>query len=95
MSRYRIERRDLDGRGPTRVRAYDLPAKGDFWASVTDVPCPSCPGTVRWAEAGYVPGYRICDACGRHFLAAGTAAAPLLLRVGSRRSRQARIRVTL
>jgi hypothetical protein len=38
------------------------------WASVTDVPCLyKCRGTLRWAENGYVPGYRICDACGRHY----------------------------
>ena len=59
----------------------------DYWTTVTDVPCPSaCGGTVRWAEAGYVPGYRICDRCGRHYLAGGTGEAPTLLRVGSRRS---------
>ncbi|OFW37671.1 MAG: hypothetical protein A3J29_06260 [Acidobacteria bacterium RIFCSPLOWO2_12_FULL_67_14b] len=61
----------------------------DYWSAVTDVPCPAdaCTGTIRWAEAGYVPGYRICDGCGRHYQADGTAAAPVLLRVGSRRSR--------
>ncbi len=38
------------------------------WESVTDVPCLfKCDGTIRWAEAGYVPGYRICDGCGRHY----------------------------
>ena len=58
----------------------------DYWAAVTDVPCPCCDGTIRWAEAGYVPGYRICDFCGRHFVAGGNAEAPTLLRVGSRRS---------
>ena len=50
----------------------------DYWASVTDVPCPSCEGTVRWAEAGYVPGYRICDGCGQHWLAAGDIQRPVL-----------------
>lgn len=39
------------------------------WESITDVSCPTrnCPGELRWAEAGYVPGYRICDCCGSHF----------------------------
>lgn len=60
----------------------------DYWAAVTDVPCPCCgTGTIRWAEAGYVPGYRICDGCGRHYLAGGTGEAPTLMRMGSRRSR--------
>jgi hypothetical protein len=33
------------------------------WDDITDVSCPivGCEGTLRWAEAGYVPGYRICD----------------------------------
>ena len=52
----------------------------DYWQAVTDVPCPCCKtGTVRWAEAGYVPGYRICDGCGKHFLAKGSAQAPTLV----------------
>lgn len=60
----------------------------EYWPAVTDVPCPAqCGGSVRWAEAGYVPGYRICDRCGRHWLAGGTADAPTLRRMGSRRSR--------
>lgn len=61
----------------------------DYWAAVTDVLCPvaKCSGAIRWAEAGYVPGYRICDGCGRHFVARGTGEAPTLLRVGNRRSR--------
>jgi hypothetical protein len=39
------------------------------WEAITDVPCMfrRCSGTIRWAENGYVPGYRICDACGRHY----------------------------
>lgn len=42
--------------------------KFDGWESITDVPCPfKCGGEIHWAEAGYVPGYRICDKCGRHF----------------------------
>jgi transposase-like protein len=87
----RIESHNLDGRGWRRVQVYDLPPAAnayEYWAAVTDVSCPCCPaGTIRWAEAGYVPGYRICDRCGRHYLADGTAAAPTLLRVGQRRSR--------
>lgn len=60
----------------------------DYWPAVTDVPCPICPdGTIRWAEAGYVPGYRICDGCGRHFLAGGTGEAPTLMRMGTRRDK--------
>ena len=64
-----------------------LDAGQEYWPAVTDVPCPAegCGGTIRWAEAGYVPGYRICDKCGRHFLAGGTATAPTLRRVGNRR----------
>jgi hypothetical protein len=59
----------------------------DYWAAVTDVSCPipGCAGIIRWYEAAYVPGYRVCDVCARHFLAQGTAEAPVLLRVGSRR----------
>lgn len=26
-----------------------------------------CGGTLRWAEAGYVPWHRICDRCGSHW----------------------------
>lgn len=38
------------------------------WESITDVPCPckDCDGILRWAEAGYVPGYRICDGTKHH-----------------------------
>ncbi len=47
------------------------------WESVTDVPCTfRCDGTIRWAEAGYVPGYRICDDCGRHFEVGGGVLRP-------------------
>jgi len=57
-----------------------MPSKGwDFWAAVTDVPCPFCEnGIVRWAEAGYVPGYRVCDGCGQHMIAKGNAKRPVL-----------------
>jgi hypothetical protein len=99
----RYEDHNLDGRGWKRTPVYDMPvvaltlAPGteheatypDYWASVTDVPCPAtpCAGRVQWAEAGYVPGYRICDTCGRHYLAKGTVDAPTLVRCGTRRSK--------
>lgn len=44
---------------------YPMPPRGlDWWAAVTDVPCPvaDCTQTVVWYEAGYVPGYRVCMA---------------------------------
>lgn len=97
MSTIRI---DLDGTGPRLYRLHPLPpapakdvgglAVRDFWAAVTDVPCPVCPtGALRWAEAGYVPGYRVCDGCGRHYLAHGDADAPGVLAM-RRRTRIAR-----
>lgn len=56
------------------------PGIRDYWQAITDVPCPVCrTATIRWAEAGYVPGYRICDGCGLHFLAGGNSAAPTLI----------------
>jgi hypothetical protein len=84
----RIEIHNLDGNGPRPCRVYEMQVVGphDYWAAVTDVPCPVCDGgIVRWAEAGYVPGYRICDQCQRHFLAKGAAAAPVLIRVHKRK----------
>ena len=84
--RYRIEHHDLDGLGSHPTRVYDLAPHPNYWPAVTDVPCPGeCGGIVRWAEAGYVPGYRICGGCGRHYMASGTSEAPTLLRVGTRR----------
>ena len=83
----RYETHDLDGCGPRKVRAYDMPVRDldNYWANVTDVPCPTgCGGTVFWAEAGFVPGYRICNKCLRHWMASGNAKAPILLRVGRR-----------
>jgi hypothetical protein len=67
-------------------KTYDMPAgpemypgTRDYWASVTDVPCPACDGgTVRHAEANYVPGWRRCDGCGREFMAGGTDQSPTL-----------------
>lgn len=89
-AKYRIEYHNLDGCGSVRTQVYDLPSldQYDYWKSVTDCPCPAsgCHGRIQWAENGYVPGYRICDGCGRHFMADGSAAAPTLLRVGSCRS---------
>lgn len=86
----RYEQHDLDGQGKRRCRVFDMsPNKSavDAWASVTDVPCPvpKCPGYVRWAEAGYVPGYRICDICRRHYLAWGTTDRPTLIQMPKRR----------
>jgi len=39
----RYETHDLDGRGPRKVRAYDMPVVDldNYWPNVTDVPCPS------------------------------------------------------
>lgn len=89
IGKYVIVRRDHDGMGVKDVRSYPMAsAPGDYWAAVTDVPCPcsGCDGMIRWAENGYVPGYRVCNMCGRHFLAGGDSSAPTLERVGSRRS---------
>jgi len=85
----RYENHNLDGNGSKRTQVFDVPSQSsdDYWVSVTDIPCPvaTCDGIIRWAEAGYVAGYRICDKCKRHFLAKGNASSPELLRVGSRR----------
>ena len=64
----------------TRVRRTTVPAVADdYWAAVTDVPCPACgTGIVRWAEAGNVPGYRVCDGCAVAWFAVGTMIAPAL-----------------
>ena len=88
MTRYRIEMRNTDGTGARRCRAFDLaPAAGmGCWSAVTDVLCPSCgSGLLRWAEAGHVPGYRICDRCRRHYLAGGDHAHPVLVLLAGRR----------
>jgi hypothetical protein len=67
-------------RQDTTANRYAVPEYHDYWQAVTDVPCPCCKtGTIRWAEAGYVPGYRICDGCGKHFMAKGTSPAPTLI----------------
>jgi hypothetical protein len=78
----RYETRDL-GDGAKRQAVYDMPVANpnDYWQSVTDVPCPICPdGAIRWNEAGYVPGSRICDTCGRFFQAGGDSSTPTLIR---------------
>jgi len=86
----RIIEYNPDGRGDRPHRAYDLSpvlagnnlVPYDYWKAVTDVACPVCDtGVIRWAEAGYVPGYRICDGCDRHFMARGTARQPYLIRI--------------
>jgi len=88
---YSVQVLQLTGDRERRTRVYAVPAlptghPDPYWGAVTDVPCPAdCGGTVRWAEAGYVPGYRICDQCGRHYMARGTMAAPVLALVGGRR----------
>ena len=88
MKPYRIELQNIDGTGKRRCRVYDLaPADGpDYWSAVTDVLCPVCEqGRVLWAEAGHVPGYRICDRCRRHYLAHGDQAHPVLVLLAGRR----------
>jgi hypothetical protein len=96
----RIEHHNLDGKVRKACDVYDMPPSveihrdhlgreqsyPEYWGAVTDVPCPipACSGTIRWAEAGYVPGYRVCDCCGRAFMAGGNADGPTLIRFGSR-----------
>ena len=31
------------------------------------VPCVDCGSEAAWAEAGYVPGHRVCNDCGSHY----------------------------
>ena len=85
----RYENHNLDGLGLKRCQVFDMPSiLYKYWEAVTDVECPCCEdGIIRWAEAGFVPGYRICDKCGRHFLAQGNVENPTLVRVGSRISK--------
>lgn len=84
----RNENPDGLGSRPHTVFALRSRSTHDYWASVTAIPCPlpECDGTVQWAEAGYVPGYRICDKCGHHFLASGTVDRPELVLMRGRRS---------
>jgi hypothetical protein len=53
----------------------------DIWADITGVPCPvdGCHGTLGWAEAGQVPGYRVCDA-GHRFYSRGEGGVSVLWR---------------
>lgn len=77
----RYEIRNM-GDGARKHAVYDMPVVDphDYWASVTDVPCPVCKtGTIRWCEAGYVPGSRRCDGCGRFFQAHGSLEAGVTL----------------
>ena len=88
MKPYRIVMRNIDGTGARRCRVFGLaPAGGmDYWSAVTDVQRPACgSGVIRWAEAGHVPGYRICDRCRRHYLADGDHAHPSLVLLAGRR----------
>ena len=77
------ENHDLHGTGSKRCMVFVMPVKSrDYWANITDVRCPAClEGIIRWHEAGYVPGYRICDGCGRTFFARRTdeRARPVLI----------------
>ena len=87
----RYETRNL-GDGVHKHAVYDMPVVDphDYWASVTDVPCPVCrAGTVRWAEAGFVPGSRFCDKCGRFFQAGGSIREGITLTRDSRFDRSA------
>ena len=59
----------MTGRG-----AYTGPST---WTLATILSCPACgAGRLRWAEAGYVPGYRVCDRCGRGWTVSPKQGAP-------------------
>jgi hypothetical protein len=81
-----VEYHNMHGTGTRRHTVFVLPGRTDskqewdYWSLVTDVPCPCCPtGTIRWHEAGYVPGWRICDGCKRTFMASGDMSHPKLI----------------
>lgn len=90
----RHEKHNLHGQGKREHEVYDLPVvKGDYWASVTSVPCPveGCGQIVVWYESGYSPGYRVCmhsagngkldaETLRHRFFARGDALAPTLVR---------------
>lgn len=38
----------------------------DIWLQVDWTPCPVCGAPVVWYEAGYVPGYRVCNKSPHH-----------------------------
>lgn len=45
-------------------------ARVDAWALIGIVPCPACgAGRLLWAEAGNVPGWRVCSSCKRPWMA--------------------------
>lgn len=76
-----FETYDLHGTGSKRCKVWVMPVRRrwNYWANVTNVKCPYCDGKIRWYEAGYVPGYRICDGCRRTFLARGDQRLPKLI----------------
>ena len=90
----RIERHDLHGTGEQDCEVYDMPPNPDYWAAVSDVPCPveGCDQTVVWYEAGYVPGHRVCmtrakdedgylvESIQHRFFARGDSEHPVLVR---------------
>lgn len=85
LTEFVYQKMNIDGSGEKLYRVYRVPSlsKFDYWISVTDVKCPVCnKGYIRWYESGYVPGYRICDKCKRHFLAKGNADNPTLIDTG-------------
>lgn len=47
----------------SRIELHGLPE----WPQ--SIPCPHCQSWIVWAEAGYVPGWRICAGCHRHWRA--------------------------
>jgi len=57
---------DLYGDGGRDRDCWAMPPRSPFdpWAAVTDAPCPvaGCSHTLIWAEAGSVPGARVCMA---------------------------------
>lgn len=76
MAAYTTRRGAARRKNPVGPQAmYDLPTRerpddGAVILHVGDI-APTCSdcgrGTLRWAEAGYVPWHRICDACGSHW----------------------------
>lgn len=61
------------------TKTFTMQPADNWSAAVTDVPCPACgAGTLRWHEAGTVPGYRRCDGCGAEFTSNGSAREPVL-----------------
>lgn len=50
------------------------------------IPCPHCWGWIVWAEAAYVPGYRICSRCHRHWQMSWPRQGQWVLRANGRKS---------